>query len=327
MTLLQPLNKGETEEKAVTVAVYKPENKASWDTFVSASKNGTFLILRDYMEYHSDRFLDHSLLFYKDDKLVGVLPANIESHVLNSHGGLTFGGVISGFDMTQTLMLEIFDKLLDHCRTEGIKQLIYKTIPYIYHDFPANEDLYALFMNNAHLIGRNVSSAILIPKKQPFDSRRKESLRKAKKKGLTVTRSYDMQSFMSLAEFVLMQKHGVRPVHTVDELAHLMQKFQDNIKLFVAHKQEVLVAGIIVYESQNVAHGQYAANSDVGRSVGAQDVIEDYLINNYYKDKKYFDFGISTLKLGRELNEGLLIRKEGFGASAVNYDFYEIMIT
>jgi hypothetical protein len=326
MTLLQPLSKDQIEEKPVTVAVYKPENKTSWDTFVSDSKNGSFMLYRDYMEYHANRFLDHSLFFYKDDKIVGVLPANKESHVLNSHGGLTFGGVISGFDMTQPLMLEIFDKLLEHCRTEGIKQFIYKTIPYIYHSVPANEDLYALFRNNGHLIARNVSSAIYIPRKQPFDSRRKESLRKAKKNGLTVKRSVDLKSFMSLAEFVLMQKHGVRPVHTVDELEPLMQKFPDNIKLFVAHKQEVLLAGIIVYESQNVAHGQYAANSDAGRSIGAQDAIEDYLINNYYKDKKYFDFGISTLKLGRELNESLLIRKEGFGASVVNYDFYEIII-
>lgn len=228
--------------------------------------------------------------------------------------------------MTQSLMLEVFRGLVDHCRQEGITQVVYKTIPYIYHSIPADEDLYALFRSNARLIARNVSSAIFMPQRAAFDSRRKESLRKAKKNGLVVERSCDLPAFMKLAEYVLMEKHGVRPVHTVEELAPLMQRFPENIKLFVSKQGSEMLAGIVVYESANVAHGQYAANSVVGRSMGAQDVIEDYLINDYYRCKKYFDFGISTLKLGRILNEGLLGRKEGFGASAVNYDFYELII-
>jgi hypothetical protein len=326
MSTLEPLTKCFNENKTLSVSVYKPENKNLWDGFVSCAKNGVFLFFRDYMEYHSDRFQDHSLLFFKDGQLVGLLPANLDHHALHSHAGLTFGGVISGYDMTQFLMLEIFEKIVEHCKKEGITQVIYKAIPYIYHSVPADEDLYALFRNNAKLIARNVSSSMFMLEKRPFDGRRKESLRKAKKNNLFVKRSYDLKSFMDLAEYVLMEKHGVRPVHTIEELAPLMSRFPDNIKLFVSCKQDVMLAGIVMYESANVAHGQYAANSAIGRSIGAQDIIEDYLINEYYKDKKYFDFGISTLKLGKELNEGLLTRKEGFGASAVTYDFYELIL-
>ena len=315
------------EKKTVSVSVYSHEKKALWNDFVSKAKNGNFLFYRDYMEYHRDRFQDHSLLFFKGGNLVGLLPANLEHQTLHSHAGLTFGGVISSYDMTQSLMLGIFDKLIEHCKKEGITQVIYRAIPHIYHTFPADEDLYALFRNNARLIGRNLSSSIFLPEKVPFDSRRKENLRKARKNGLVVKRSYDLKSFMALAEFVLMEKHGVRPVHTVEELAYLMDRFPDNIKLFVSSKQDTMMSGIVIYESENVAHGQYAANSNAGRTIGAQDIIEDYLINEYYKDKRYFDFGISTLKLGKELNEGLLIRKEGFGASAINYDFYELILS
>ena len=314
------------EQKPLTVSVYKPENKDLWDNFVSNAKNGVFLFKRDYMDYHKDRFQDHSLLFFKGNNLIGLLPANLDHKTLHSHAGLTFGGIISDYEMTQSLMLSIFDKLIEHCKEEGITQFIYKTIPHIYHTVPADEDLYALFRSNARLIARNLSSAIFLPGKGAFDSRRKESLRKARKNGLAVKRSYDLESFMALAEFILLEKHGVRPVHTVEELAPLMSRFPDNIKLFVSSKQDVLFSGIVIYESENVAHGQYAANSNLGRTIGAQDIIEDYLINEYYRDKKYFDFGISTLKLGKELNEGLLTRKEGFGASAINYDFYEIIL-
>jgi hypothetical protein len=308
------------------IAVYQPQYKTAWNAFVNASKNGVFLFNREYMEYHSNRFTDHSLLFLKNGKLVAIMPANIKDHVLYSHAGLTFGGVISGFDMTQQLMLELFNALTAHCRELGIRQIIYKTIPYIYHVVPADEDLYALFKNGAKLIARNVSSAIFLPERMGFDSRRKESLRKARKNGLTVQRSYDLASFMALAEDVLMAKHGVHTVHSLKELELLMSRFPENIKLFTSKRDEALMAGILVYESGNVAHGQYAANSEVGRGIGAQDIIEDYLINTYYVGKRYYDFGISTVNMGRELNVGLLSRKEGFGASAVNYDFYEISL-
>ena len=48
---------------------YFIENKNIWNVFIDLSKNGTFMLKRDYMEYHSDRFVDHSLMFYKNDKL------------------------------------------------------------------------------------------------------------------------------------------------------------------------------------------------------------------------------------------------------------------
>lgn len=109
---------------------------------------------------------------------------------------------------------------------------------------------------------------------------------------------------------MLEDKHSVRPVHAVDELEVLMTRFPESIQLFVSTQGNELLAGIIVYESGNVAHGQYAANSQVGRGIGAQDIIEDYLINAYYgTGKRCYDFGISPVKLGRELNAGLLIRK------------------
>ena len=36
---------------------YSAEEKEHWDRFVRHSKNGTFLLQRDYMDYHAERFL------------------------------------------------------------------------------------------------------------------------------------------------------------------------------------------------------------------------------------------------------------------------------
>ena len=64
-----------------------------WNDFVNESSNGTFLFLREYMEYHADRFTDYSLLIYDENRLLALLPANRQGDVLYSHAnrGL-FGG-------------------------------------------------------------------------------------------------------------------------------------------------------------------------------------------------------------------------------------------
>ncbi len=311
-------------QNAVTVSMYSQKDKQNWDSFISSAKNGVFLFNRDYMEYHKDRFYDHSLLFYRNRRLVALLPANLEHHTLYSHGGLTFGGVISGPSMTQQVMLDIFQAIVNHCREQDIAQVVYKAIPYIYHCTPANEDLYALFQYGAKLIGRNSSSTISLVEKRKFNRHRLRAIRIAKENGLDVRRSYDFQEFMGLAHQVIKKRHGVRPAHSATEIELLAERFPENIKLFSSYQGEKMLAGIIVYESKNVAHGQYGANSDEGKSIGAEDLIVDYLVNDYYRDKKYFDFGISTENLGKILNRGLTAYKEGFQASSVVYDFYRL---
>ena len=82
----------------------------------------------------------------------------------------------------------------------------------------------------------------------------------------------------------------------------------------------------MVFENTQIVHTQYLANSIIGRDVGALDFVIDKLINEIYKDKKYFDFGISNENDGRFLNAGLIAQKEGFGARAVVHDFYELMV-
>src|SRR2546422_7305996 len=78
------------------VEMYADSKKEAWDNFVLGSKNGTFLFLRDYMDYHRDRFVDHSLVVSLDDGTpLSLLPANRVADTLVSHGGLTYGGVVS----------------------------------------------------------------------------------------------------------------------------------------------------------------------------------------------------------------------------------------
>ncbi len=318
--------KSSKEPEPVTIVEYSSDRKGEWDQFVASSKNGVFLFYRDYMEYHADRFVDHSLMFYCGRRLVGLLPANVDNGTLVAHGGLTFGGVVSQSSMKTPLMIGIFRSLVEHCRKVGFKEIVYKCIPYIYHSVPADEDLYALFLTNARLMARNASSCIYLPQARKFDANRLDNIRKAKRNGLIVKESRDFRAFMKIEQQTLRERHGVKPVHTLEEMELLADRFPQNIKLFGSFRGEAMLAGVIVYESKNVAHMQYAGNSKQGWSIGAQDIIEDYLINDYYRGKKYFDFGISTERFGHTLNLGLIKRKEHFGASAVMYDTYQVIL-
>ena len=42
-------------------------------------------------------------------------------------------------------MLEIFEEVNSFLKKNGVAKVVYKAIPYIYADIPAQEDLYALF--------------------------------------------------------------------------------------------------------------------------------------------------------------------------------------
>lgn len=310
----------------IKVVTYDESYKRAWEDFVDAAKNGVFLFKRDYMEYHADRFPDRSLLFFdKDVQLIALLPATSnDGEVLSSHAGLTFGGVVSGDSMKVGLMLEVFDAMVAHARDAGFKRLIYKAIPHIYHRVPAEEDLYALFRNDARLFRRDVSSTIKMSERLPFSKGRKWSIKQALKNGIEVGRSFHFETFIQIEEHVLESRHGTHPVHTAAELCLLATRFPDQIKLFAASRADEMLAGVVIYESAQVAHAQYIGATDAGKAVGATDLVINHLINDYYVDKKYFDFGISTEQAGRYLNTGLIENKQGYGARAVVHDFYEL---
>ena len=52
---------------------YDATHHDEWNRSVAKARNATFLFYREYMDYHSDRFKDHSLLFYVGNHLHSVL--------------------------------------------------------------------------------------------------------------------------------------------------------------------------------------------------------------------------------------------------------------
>ena len=307
---------------------FEPAYRDAWNGFVATAKNAPFLFDRNYLEYHQDRFQDNSLLFFDDrDRIVGLLPASWHDDEVVSHGGLTYGGVITDADMKSVTMLGIFEAMLTFLRQEGVRKLVYKPVPHIFHLLPAEEDLYALYVNNAQLFRRDVSSAVWLPDRLKFAKGKREGVKKALRAGLEVRDSDDFATFFEIGHAVMRDRHNLQPVHTSDEMTLLAGRFPGNICLHVSFAGDRMLAGAIVFRFSASAHVQYMYNSDEGLGVGALDIVIDHVVNDRYAGLRYLSFGVSTEDAGRYLNEGLVHQKEMFGARTVVHDFYEIELT
>jgi len=307
------------------VEKYTKENRLAWDTFISGAKNATFLFARDFMEYHSDRFTDYSLLVYKDDLLYAVLPANIVGDKLYSHKGLTYGSLVLSKSAKLLYTFEAFKALLAFLNAKAISTLELRNIPTFYNTMPSDELSYFLFKANATLIKRDALMVIDTSTKIKFQKNRREGINKAKRNGLTIAVEHNFEGFWNEILIPnLQQKHAVAPVHSLEEIQLLAAKFPDHIKQVNVYKDNVIVAGTTLFLTKTTIHPQYVSGNSDKNAFGSLDLAYDYIINHFDSSKRYFDFNISSEENGTALNSGLIFWKESCGARTYVADNYLI---
>ena len=293
--------------------------------FVAESKNGMCLFDRRYIDYHSDRFADHSLMFFDDQRLLAVLPAHVKDDTYCTHNGLTYGGLIMGWELRAAQTLDIFRMLNDYLRNLGIHRVHYKCIPWIYHRLPAEEDLYALYhVCHATIVARDYSTNIFLGANMRWERIRRRGISRAQKAGITVERSDDYGAFWQVLDDNLWRRHQVHPVHTLQEITLLHSRFPENIVLYQAVRNGEVLGGVVLYLSPQVVHAQYSSATEEGKKLGVMDLLYDQIMHHDYSHYPYFDFGRSTENAdGSGLNEQLVFQKEGFGGRGLCYDIYE----
>ena len=304
---------------------YQPTDKRAWDGFVKKAKNATFLFQRDFMDYHSNRFEDYSLLVYKGEKLLGILPGNIQDGVLHSHQGLSYGGLVLGKKTTFQETLLVFKSVLTFLAKDGIEILNLKLLPKIYNQLPSDEMDYLLFLIKAKLTRRDLSSSISNENPLKIESsNRLRGIKKGVKNELQVQEESNFDVFWKeVLEPNLKQVHNQKPVHSLKEISLLKSHFPENIRQFNVYKGNEIVAGATIFETVHVAHAQYISANELGRKTGGLDFLFNHLLQ-HFAHKKYFDFGISNEAQGMKVNKGLLHWKESFGGRGIAHDFYEI---
>lgn len=303
---------------------YSAQRSTEWNVFVERSKNGTFLFDRRYMDYHAMRYADFSLMFYVDGRLKALFPAEIKGGTLCTHGGLTYGGLVTDFTMTAALAVELFQRLNSYLHREGVEKVVYKAIPWIYHSLPAEEDLYALSrVCKARLVARDISSVIDLRCPLKWYRDRRYGVKKASRNGVEIGESDDYEAFWHVLEENLMGKYGVKPVHSLQEIELLKKRFPANIRLYTAVKDGTVLGGTVLYLTPQTVHAQYISANAEGKRLRVLDAVFDRVLCKDLASFRYFDFGKSTEDLGTVLNEKLIYQKEGFGGRGVCYDWYE----
>ena len=317
----------------LTLTPYQAEEQTLWNQSVESSMNGTFLLDRRFMDYHSDRFKDCSLLFKKRDKVLACFPANYDllSKTVYSHQGLTYGGLVLHYDTTIAQVMEIIHMMKDYYKTAlNAENIVYKAIPTIYHSYRTENDLYALFLQESELTARGISSAVDLRHPIGYDKSRRRMLRKGIAANLNLydtTDSSEIADYWRMLSHCLLSRHGVHPVHSASEIQLLTERFPSNIKLYVCRTSGGdLVAGAWIFLCNETVHTQYMTVSDEGKKIGALDFMVSRMIETYRSHFRYLDFGISTEDNGKYLNKNLIYQKEGLGGRGVCYDIYRIKI-
>lgn len=319
----------ESRIKMITIKKYEKNDRETWDDFCKNSKNPLFMFERNFMEYHQQRFVDHSLLFYHMDELIALLPMNENEGALYSHAGLTYGGFISNTKMKQSLMDECFDALIEYAQKNRFSSILYKAVPHIFHEQPAEEDRYAMFRHGAQIV--KIEPATVVNLKEPLKmpKGRKAQISRAKREGVNVRELFDEDdyyAFMELENSVLSEHHGARAVHSGEEMYLLYSRFPKNIHLYGAFLDGEMIAGSVLYEYGQMVHTTYLAANDTARTIGALDLTIFTMMERFKESKLWFDFGISSENGGQLLNEGLIAQKEGFGGRTNIYDTWLIQL-
>lgn len=302
---------------------YTPERADEWNMFVAKSKNGTFLFDRNYMDYHSERFMDYSLMVFRRGKLYAQLPGNVADDTFYSHQGLTYGGLVMSNKTTAADVVQIFKDVNNLLRSKGLRRVIYKPVPWIYHQQPSEEDLYAIVEVCGAKMSRGLSSAVTRDCLNKWYRIRECGAIHASKSGIIVEETDDYSLFWQILTANLHDRYGLTPVHTVGEIELLHSRFPKRIRLFVAKKENEILGGTVLYITDRVVHSQYIAANPMGKELHALDLLFKTVINESLKTHAFFDFGISTEKHGTWLNERLIYQKEGFGGRGICYDWYE----
>lgn len=303
---------------------YTPADAEAWNGYVRTARNATFLFFREYMDYHSDRFHDHSLMFYKGKRLYALLPAHQEQDTLCSHFGLTYGGLIMSAAVTVSDTCVLFDELNIYLRQAGFRHVKYRPIPWIYHQLPSEEDLYAIFHRcNARLSLRNIGTTIFLQQPLQWRKDHRRRLRQALSAGVTVVADASIPEFWEVLTANLQERYAAKPVHSIDEIMLLKRRFPEQIVQYSAYRDGHIIGGLTLYVTPQVIHGQYSATNDEGKSHGAMEAIYNQLMYQEHPSQLYLDFGSSTEDQGRWINGSLIAHKEGFGGRGVVYDTYE----
>lgn len=277
------------------------------------------------MEYHKDRYNDCSMVVFKNNKIVALVPANQQGDTVFSHSGLTYGGIVLNKEIKLNEVWSIYQEILEYLHKLGFNKFVIKEIPSTYCTYPSDEFSYLTQILNAQRIRLDLSSTIYLSEPLKIQSNRMEGVKKGLKQGLEIKEEPVFSNFWNHILIPnLERQHETKPTHSLSEIEGLAAIFPNKIIQFNVYLKDKIVGGATIFDHGNLVHVQYISADIDKQELGTLDYLFHYLITERYKGRKYFDFGISNEDQGKKVNKGLLFWKECFGARSVSHSFYAL---
>lgn len=313
--------------KKYTVKRYCSDDFALWNDFISQANNATFLFDRNFMEYHSNRFQDFSLLVFEDDILQAVVPANYKDNQFFSHQGLTYGGFVFRNEFPLGQIEVVLSETFNFLQSHGFVQLVIKAmLPFYAPDF-LGEMQQVLSNKQAEIIGQKMNLAIDFQSDYTISKSKLKHYRRLQSEALVVKKESDCTVFwQEVLEPLLQEKYQTKPLHSLTEINSLQSKFPNNIEQYNVYRDGEILAGITLFKTATVIKSQYGATTENGKKFRALDYLFLYLIDFFKADYHYFDMG--TVDDNSELgyNEGLLNQKKELGCSVYSQNIFQIAL-
>jgi len=312
------------------IAEYNETFRSAWDRFVmEESCNGTFLQTRNFLEYHPEgKFKDKSLLCLKGSVIIAVVPAHVTEKdgrkEFVSHDGSTFGGIVLGRHAKKIADIEmILEELTEYWETHGYSDITLKMTSGIFCkkevqilDYFLRHNGFSDMLEMGYCINLQESEDDV---EKAFSSSRRRDLKKALQynpRFSELTTEKEIEVFYGLL-MKNMQKFGVKPLHTYEELMDFKNsRLSDIVSFYGIYYEEKMVAGSMVFSfaGSNTFHTQYIV-SDQDMLHLFPNEFTYYALIKCAKEKgyRYISFGTATLDHGKILNRSLALFKAGFG--------------
>jgi hypothetical protein len=313
---------------------YTEEYNKVWEEWVESSNCGVFLHSRKFLNYHKNRFEDHSLIFKNKNSVIAIIPMARESisSCMVSHPGITYGGLIYKTRIKLDDIDEIFKLILEYCRKLKFEEFIYKPIPFHIQRYPEQLDIFYLYKYGASIYSKEIWNTINLNCDRKLSKKVNRYFNKGIKNKLSIQVGDSVEKlnqFYNILIENLDKRHKTKPVHSINEFIELSLKFKNHIYLrLVTDEFNRILGGCWVFNlNNNCVHLQYIACNKLGMELNALDyllesIIKECIANNINN----FSFGSSTEKKSEILNEGLFDFKSGFGIGNSLINTYKIKL-
>jgi len=306
---------------SIKVKKFINENTTIWDNFINSSNNGALFHYRSFLNYHENiQFEDHSLLFYKDDKLIAILPAAIKEDYFISHPGISFASFIYQDKLSFIDSNDIVVQFLHYVSQLDYKHIRITLSPSCYSNAVSDYIEFCLYSNGFEYQKIELSNIVELGENfedlyNTYKSSSRQAHRKAERSDISVKQSDNFDEFYDILCNNLALRHNVFPTHTLSELKKLKKLFPKKINLFSAELDGEIIGGVINFIcNQNTVLAFYISHKSDFQNFRPLNIIFSnifqWAITNHYK---YYDFGLVTVN--GEPNLSLARFKESFGAT------------